>query len=238
MRMSAVPRLDDRAAHEVEDLGLDRHVERGRRLVGDEQLRVAGEGHGDHHALAHPAAELVRVVVEAAARRRDADQLEQLDGPIDRAATLQLAVRLEHLGQLALDGEDRVQRGHRVLEDHRHAVAPDLAHRLLAAGRGCPRRRTRISPARDLRRRLRQQAHQRQRADALAAARLAHDAERLAAGEVVADAVDGVDGALAGSERDAQVADRQQRVVDSAGGWRIIGAASGRAIRACRRRAG
>src|SRR5215472_6855603 len=28
-------------AHEIEDLRLDRHVERGRRLVGDEQLRIA-----------------------------------------------------------------------------------------------------------------------------------------------------------------------------------------------------
>ena len=40
---------------EVEDLGLDRHIERGRRLVGDEQLRLARQGHGDEHALAHPA---------------------------------------------------------------------------------------------------------------------------------------------------------------------------------------
>ena len=40
-------------AHQVEDLGLDRHVEGGRRLVGDEQLGLAGEGHRDHHALGH-----------------------------------------------------------------------------------------------------------------------------------------------------------------------------------------
>ena len=85
MRISAVLALDHRAAHEVEDLGLDRHVERGGRLVGDEELRVAGEGHRDHHALPHPAAELVRVVLQAAPRGRDADELEQLDGPIDGA---------------------------------------------------------------------------------------------------------------------------------------------------------
>ena len=60
MRMSAAPDSVDGAAHEVEDLGLDRDVQRRGRLVGDEELRVAGEGHGDHHALAHPAAELVR----------------------------------------------------------------------------------------------------------------------------------------------------------------------------------
>ena len=46
-------------AHEVEDLGLDRHVERGRGLVGDEQLRIARQRHGDHRPLAHPARERV-----------------------------------------------------------------------------------------------------------------------------------------------------------------------------------
>ena len=54
---------------EVEDLGLDGHVERRRRLVGDQQLRVAGERDRDHHPLAHPAREPVRVVVEPARRR-------------------------------------------------------------------------------------------------------------------------------------------------------------------------
>ena len=47
---------------ELEDLGLDRHVEGGRRLVGDEQLGLAGERHGDHDPLAHAARELVGVL--------------------------------------------------------------------------------------------------------------------------------------------------------------------------------
>ena len=34
----------------VEDLGLQRHVERGRRLVHDEQRRVVGQRHGEHGA--------------------------------------------------------------------------------------------------------------------------------------------------------------------------------------------
>ena len=38
---------------EVEDAGLDRHVQRRGRLVGDQDLRVAGERHRDHHALPH-----------------------------------------------------------------------------------------------------------------------------------------------------------------------------------------
>ena len=35
----------------VEDLGLHGDVERGRRLVGDQELRVVGDRHGDHDAL-------------------------------------------------------------------------------------------------------------------------------------------------------------------------------------------
>ena len=38
IRISAVPRSATSVAEEVEDLRLDRHVEGGRRLVGDEQL--------------------------------------------------------------------------------------------------------------------------------------------------------------------------------------------------------
>ena len=35
-----------------QDLGLDRHVQGGGWLVGDEQVRLVGQGHGDHHPLA------------------------------------------------------------------------------------------------------------------------------------------------------------------------------------------
>ncbi len=55
---------------QLKNLRLNGHVERGRRLVGDEQPRVARERHRDHHALPHPARELVRVVVRAARRGR------------------------------------------------------------------------------------------------------------------------------------------------------------------------
>ena len=49
--------------HEFENLRLDGDIERGRRLVGDQQARVARERHRDHHALTHAAGELVRVVL-------------------------------------------------------------------------------------------------------------------------------------------------------------------------------
>ena len=67
------------AAQQIEDLRLDRHVERRRRLVGDQQARIAGDRHRDHHALVHAARQLVRKVVEPARGGRNADLLQQLD---------------------------------------------------------------------------------------------------------------------------------------------------------------
>ena len=75
---ASVSRL--RLPEHLEHLGLDRDVERGRRLVGDEQLRRVGDRHRDHRPLAHPAGELVRVVAGAVAGLRDADELEQDGG--------------------------------------------------------------------------------------------------------------------------------------------------------------
>ena len=65
---------------EVEDLGLHGHVEGGRRLVGEQQAGTAGQGEGDHHALAHAARQLVRVLVEAPLGLGDVDRAEQRDG--------------------------------------------------------------------------------------------------------------------------------------------------------------
>src|SRR4029453_4732349 len=69
--------VGDLGPQQVEDLGLDGDVEGGRRLVGDQQLRLAGERHGDHGPLAHPARELVRVGVHPPAGGRGAHRIEQ-----------------------------------------------------------------------------------------------------------------------------------------------------------------
>ena len=58
------------ALDQLEDLRLDGDVERGGRLVGDQHLRLAGERHGDHGALAHAARQVVRVLVVALGRAR------------------------------------------------------------------------------------------------------------------------------------------------------------------------
>ena len=65
------------------DLLLHDDVERGRRLVHDQQVGPQGDRHGDDHALAHAAGELVRVGLQPG--RVDAHELEQLGRPRPRA---------------------------------------------------------------------------------------------------------------------------------------------------------
>ena len=126
IRIVASPRLRLRSLDQVEDLRLDRHVERRGRLVGDQHARLQRQRHRDHRPLPHPAGEFVRVVVDASLRVGDADRIEQLDRPLARRALARprRVVRADRLDDLLADRVDGVQRGHRVLEDHR-----DLARR-------------------------------------------------------------------------------------------------------------
>ena len=117
-----------RSLHQPQDLRLRRDVERRRRLVGDQDVRVVDQRHRDHHALAHAAGELVRVVVDALLGTRDADLPEELDRPVrGRPCFVTSSWTSDRLLELPADALDRVQRRHRVLEDHRHPRAADLA---------------------------------------------------------------------------------------------------------------
>ena len=105
------------ALEQRNDLRLDRDVERRRRLVGDDQLGLAGQRQGDDDALAHAAGELVRVLVEALLGGRDAGFLEQPDRAPARVGGAERQVGLDRLDQLLADRVQRVERGQRILED-------------------------------------------------------------------------------------------------------------------------
>ena len=55
---------------QAQDLRLHGDVERGGRFVGNQQIGLVGERHGDHHALALAAGKLVRIAAGAASRAR------------------------------------------------------------------------------------------------------------------------------------------------------------------------
>ena len=114
---------------QLEDLRLNGHVERGRRLVGDEQIGLVGERHGDHDALALAARELVRIGAQALRRLADADLCQQLQHARPGRRSAHAAMHVEHLANLPLHRVQRVERGHRLLEDHGDVVAAYLAQR-------------------------------------------------------------------------------------------------------------
>src|SRR5579883_1121750 len=195
---------------QIEDLRLDRDVEGGRRLVGDEEARVAGDRHGDHDALVHAARELVREGSQPALRRRNPDLLQKLDrAPAPRRAAEALLVQPERLLELEADGEARVETRRRLLEDHRHVLAgepPALARRerqQVLSGEG-------EAPGAHLPRKA-DEAHQRQHGDALSRTRFADDAEDFAFLDPQIDRIDRVHDAADGREVDGQRLDFDER---------------------------
>ena len=97
----------------------------------------------------------------------------------------------QHFRDLVTHGKRRVERAHRLLEDHRDAVAAQRAQlRRWQFEQIHPVEQDRS--AGDSSRRPRHQAHDRERTDALAAARFANDAQRAPGVEREADAVHGM----------------------------------------------
>ena len=142
---------------------------------------------------------------------RDRDQLEQLLGPLVSGRATDLLMGEDDLGQLLADREDRVERGHRVLEDHRDPAAAQLAevvrfHLDEVGALEQDRAAGNVAGG------LRQEAEDRERRHALAAAGFADDPDRLVGRQVEGNAIDGMDASGRGGELDAEIADREQRL--------------------------
>jgi hypothetical protein len=195
-------------AHELQDLRLDGDVEGGRRLVGDQDLRPAGERHADHHALAHAAREFVRVLPQPARRIGDPHRVEHVAREPQRLAVAGALVDADGLAHLRADRHDRVEGGHRLLEDHRDVAAADPAHR----GFGQRHEVAAVeqdAPAGEPEARLRQEPHDGERGDRLAGSRFARDAQGLAGAERERDAFEDRARPLGRARLDPQVLDRQ-----------------------------
>ena len=60
------------AVEQIQYLAAQRHIQRGGRLVGQQELGLTSQGHGNHGALSLHTGELVRVAVDASLRFGDA----------------------------------------------------------------------------------------------------------------------------------------------------------------------
>ncbi len=172
------PGLAPEIAHQVEDLRLDRHVQRRRGLVRDEKRWIVRQRHGDHHPLPHAARKLMRILVQTALRRGDPYPLEHLQRARPAGVPKDIAVRTDGFRDLVADLQRGIERSHRLLKDHRDAVPAQRAQR---ARRG--RKEVRVLKHRraalDPQRSALEQPHQREGRQAFAAAGFADDTERF-----------------------------------------------------------
>ncbi len=110
-----------------ENLRLHGHVERRRRLVGDEEIGLVGERHRDHHTLALASRELMWIGAEPLAWIGYAHLLEQLHDAVASRRLRAHPVQRQDFCDLALDDLQRIERGHRLLKHHRDARAAHTA---------------------------------------------------------------------------------------------------------------
>jgi hypothetical protein len=156
--------------------------------------------------LKHAAAEVVRVLREPAPGVRDPHHGEQLERPRARLRRAHLHVDLQPLGELPSDGEHRVERGHRLLEDHRDVPAAHGAHFFLGELEEIASLVEDL-PALDAAGRLGDEAHYAEGRHRLAATRLSDQRHGLALLDVPRDPVDRAHRARRAQKAGSQVPD-------------------------------
>src|SRR5262245_16255335 len=115
-------------------------------------------------------------------------------------------MQLHDLADLLFDGMQRIERGHRLLEDDGDFFAADSAHIMQRGVQQILAREPDLARGMH-RRRVRKQAHDGERRDRLAGAGFTHQGNGLALADAERYAVNGLDGVAAGTEVHRQVAD-------------------------------
>ena len=195
-------------AQQVQNLGLDGHVQRGGRFVRNQQFGVAGDGHRDHDALAHATRELVRVDTQTALGSGNTHLLQKFNGSFAGGCLVHVQVQLQRLGQLETHGEAWVQAGGGVLKNHGHVFAGQATALAFRQGQQIVAVKAQLvcldAP------RVGHQTHQGHHGDAFAGAGLTHNAQHVAGIERQADAVYRVHGCVVRGELDRQVLNFKQ----------------------------
>jgi hypothetical protein len=113
---------------QLQDLRLNGHIKRCRRLVGNQQRRAADQRHGNHRALTQAARKLKRIHVKGPRRIGKSDQPQHLLGLGPRICLVDLLVQHQRFLDLVANGVQRRQRRHRFLKNHGDAAATQAAH--------------------------------------------------------------------------------------------------------------
>ena len=118
------------AAQNVQYLSLNGNIKCGSRFIRNDKSRIASKRHCYHNSLTHTARKLMRVHLINAFAVCDSDKLKHFDRALFDFFLRHLAFLMESndLINLRTDTENRVQAGHRLLEDHRHKVSAKILH--------------------------------------------------------------------------------------------------------------
>ena len=107
--------------HQIDDLRLDRDVERRYGFIGDQQLRRQRERPCDAQPLPLAAGEFMRKPTRHIGR--ETDPPEKLADAVVRIRTTEEAMHDHRFGDRAANGLARIEARERILEDHLHASA-------------------------------------------------------------------------------------------------------------------
>ncbi len=139
------------------------------------------------------------VLLHSFFRVGNADERQHFNRLFPRFLFVAVLVNHNGFGNLPADGEHRVETGHRLLKNHGDIVAAHLAHFTNRQLEQVLSMEQNLAADNFARRGL-HQPHDGQRSDAFAAARFAHDAQRLSFFDGKGDVVDSLDDTVFGVE--------------------------------------
>ena len=201
---------------QLQDLGLDRDIQRRGRFIGNEQCRSTDQRHRDHGPLAQAPGQFEWIGVFGLDRIRETHQAQHFD---HSRTALRLADRRamqrERFTDLVADRVQRRQGRHRLLKNDRYLATPYRTH--LGTGHVEPGNvDDRLRVARITQQDLalldtghaRQDAHDRLRNDGLAGTRFPHQGHGAPGRNPEGHTIDGLDRAGVDIEVDLQILDR------------------------------
>ena len=117
---------------QIKNLCLNRNIQRRRRFVSNNDVRLAGNGNRDDHALAHPSGKLMRIHSGNAFRLRNPDLIKQFDHAGLLFFFRHRRVEIQIFFNLVSDPHQRIQSCQRILENHAHVVSAKSIHLIRA----------------------------------------------------------------------------------------------------------
>ena len=112
---------------ELQNLRLNRHIERSGRFVGDQQRRTADQRHRNHRPLPQTARQFERIGLNRSRRIRKSHQPQHFHHGGVPLLLAQIPVQRQSLLDLIADRMQRRERRHRLLKYDRNAPAAQRA---------------------------------------------------------------------------------------------------------------